>query len=115
MDPSQEFSNMDFSQEKFFEAVGWAPYAGQSSQAAQPMNDANVHLNQLGDKELPIQVEEQPSNHAATRGTRGRKKTGATRMKGSNFSPKEDVLVYKAWIQISKDADVNTGQKKDRF
>src|SRR6266508_4531678 len=110
MDPSQELSNMDLSPEKFFEAVGWAPYAGQSSQAAQHVNDTSVPSNQLGAEELPIQVEEQPSNHAATRGTRGRKKTVATRVKGSNFSPKEDVLVYKAWIQVSNDAAVNTGQ-----
>ncbi|KAL6907437.1 hypothetical protein ACP4OV_002476 [Aristida adscensionis] len=42
-------------------------------------------------------------------------KKGGTRSKLGNFSPEEDVNIVRSWLEISCDAAIGTGQKRDRM
>jgi hypothetical protein len=44
-----------------------------------------------------------------------RRKVAATKVKQTNFSPFEDTVLCKAWLEISCDPATNTGQRKEAF
>nr|TKW00221.1 hypothetical protein SEVIR_8G094300v2 [Setaria viridis] len=62
-----------------------------------------------------VMKESQGDREGASMAAGRRRKVGPSRIKLSNFSPKEDVFLVKSWLEISCDLIINIGQKKEGF
>jgi hypothetical protein len=93
---------------EFMSTMGWSTFEGQ------PMNEVPMQLPNV--VHLDGNIGQQGSGDNTSSGpSRQARKRVCVQMKNTNFSPLEDMLLVKSYLEVSNDPVVNTSQKMERL
>jgi hypothetical protein len=93
---------------EFMSSMGWSTFEGQ------PMNEVPMQLPNV--VYLDGNIGQQGSGDNTSSGpSRQARKRVCVQMKNTKFSPLEDMLLVKSYLEVSNDPVVNTSQKMERL